>query len=57
MIEHLYVAAGHLDAGHTQDLVDLTPGDMLVYDGDQPHHHRTGPEPVDLTVTFAAPVT
>ncbi|MBM7369067.1 helix-turn-helix domain-containing protein [Gordonia hydrophobica] len=56
-IEHLYVAAGHLTAGPTDALVDLGPGDMLAYAGDVPHHYRTGDEPVDLTVTFATPVT
>lgn len=56
-IEHLYVASGRLTAGPKGALVDLGPGDMLAFPGDSPHEYRTGDAPVDLTVTFAAPVT
>jgi transcriptional regulator with XRE-family HTH domain len=54
-IEHLYVTAGHLTAGPTHALTDLGPGDMLAFHGDVDHQYLTADQPVDLTVTFAAP--
>ncbi|WP_256970990.1 helix-turn-helix domain-containing protein [Corynebacterium glutamicum] len=56
-IEHLYVSTGYLTAGPKGDLVELGPGDMLAFAGDVPHEYRTGDQPVDLTVTFATPVS
>ena len=56
-VEHLYVASGTLSAGPVGQLVDLKPGDMLAFAGDVEHEYRTGNNPVDITVTFAAPVT
>jgi quercetin dioxygenase-like cupin family protein len=56
-VEHLYVAAGRVVAGPVGATVELGPGDMLAFAGDAPHEYRTGAEPVDLTVTFAAPVS
>ncbi|MEV6349184.1 XRE family transcriptional regulator [Actinoplanes sp. NPDC051851] len=55
-VEHLYVTAGHVTAGPADAPRLIGPGDLFAFAGDVPHLYRTDDEPVDLLVTFAAPV-
>lgn len=55
-VEHLYVTSGHVTAGPIDAPQRLGPGDLLAFAGDAPHIYRTDDEPVDLLVTFAAPI-
>jgi transcriptional regulator with XRE-family HTH domain len=55
-IEHLFVACGHVTAGPADNPQRLKRGDFFVFAGDAPHIYRTDDEPVDLVVTFAAPI-
>jgi len=55
-LEHLVLASGHLSAGPTGDLTELTPGDLLAFPGDVPHAYRTTSAAADATVIIASPV-
>ena len=56
-IEHLFVAAGHLNAGPAEAPVALAAGDLLAFAGDAPHLYRTGDQPADVTVVIASPIS
>ena len=56
-VEHLYVTSGHVTAGPLDGPQELNAGDFFAFAGDAPHVYRTGDEPVDLIVTFAAPIS
>lgn len=52
-VEQLFVVAGALQAGPTDDTHDLHPGDLIAFAGNQAHTYLAGNDGADVLVIFA----
>lgn len=53
--EYLFVSAGPVTAGPTDDPATLHAGDLLAFAGDQPHHYCSTTDPAEITMLIASP--